>query len=173
MIHPARSGEYDSSMQSKAKTVREYLAELPAERRKAIGAVRAAIRKALPRGYKEQMQYGMIGYVVPHSIYPAGYHCDPTQSLAFVCLASQKNHMALYLGSLYCDPDHEAWFRKEWKKTGERLDMGKCCVRFRKLEELPIELIAESVRRVPGELGRRQKCRSLPEFFSLHNRYIP
>lgn len=136
-------------MQSKATTVAEYLAELSPERRKAIAAVRTAIRKALPAGYKEQMQYGMIGYVVPHAIYPAGYHCDPTQPLPFVCLASQKNHMAVYLWGLYGDPGHEEWFREEWKKTGKRLDMGKCCVRFRKIDDLPIELIGTSVKRVP------------------------
>lgn len=139
----------DREMQSKAKTVKEYLASLPADRREAIAAVRAVVLKSLPKGYEEGMQYGMIGYHVPHSVFPAGYHCDPEQPLPFAGLASQKNHMAIYLMCVYGDAEHEAWFRKAWSKTGKRLDMGKSCVRFKKLEDVALEVIGEAVRRVP------------------------
>ena len=120
-------------MQSKAKTVAKYLAELPEDRRAAISKIRAVIRKNLPNGYKEGMQYGMIGYFVPHSIFPDGYHCDPKQPLPFASLASQKNHMALYLMCIYGSESHKAWFKEAWEKTGKKLDMGKSCVRFKKL----------------------------------------
>ena len=136
-------------MTSKAKTVKQYLAELPEDRREAISAVRQAILKNLPKGYEEGMQYGMIGYYVPHSIYPPGYHCDPKEPLPFAHIASQKNHMAVYLGCVYGNKEQEEWFVKEYKKTGKRLDMGKSCVRFRKLEDLPVELIGKAVKRAP------------------------
>jgi len=130
-------------MQSKAKTVKEYLAELPEDRQAAIEAVRKVILKNLDKGYEEGMQYGMIGYYVPHKLYPAGYHCDPKQPLPFANLASQKNHMAVYL---MCNKE---WFRKEWTKTGKNLDMGGSCIRFRKLEDLPLEVIGKAIARVP------------------------
>ena len=135
-------------MQSKAKTVKEYLASLPADRRKAISAVRAVIRKNLDKNYEEGMQYGGIGYYVPHRVFPAGYHCDPRQPLPFVCLGSQKNYMSVYLGSVYGRPQSEAWFREAWAKSGKRLDMGKACLRFRKIEDLALDVIGESIRRV-------------------------
>jgi hypothetical protein len=138
-----------AAMQSKAKTVKEYLAELPADRRAAIEAVRKTIRKNLGKGYQEGMQYGMIGYFVPHSLYPQGYHCDPSQPLPFASLASQKSYMSLYLFAIYADPKDSAWFEKEWAKTGKKLDRGKCCVRFKKLDDLPLELIGETIRRMP------------------------
>ena len=141
--------EYNSDMTSKAATVEEYLAELPEDRREAISAVRNVIMKNLPKGYEEGMQYGMIGYYVPHSIYPPGYHCDPKQPLPFAHIASQKNHMAVYLMCIYGDKDEEKGFVEEYKKTGKRLDMGKSCVRFRKLENLPLELIGKAVKRTP------------------------
>src|SRR5256712_7710699 len=111
-------------MQSSAKTVQEYLKELPADRREAINAVRGVILANLPKGYEECMSYGMIGYVVPHSLYPAGYHCDPKLPLLFANLASQKNHVAIYLMCCYGDPATEQWFRKAWQATGKKLDMG-------------------------------------------------
>src|SRR5882672_4093276 len=119
-------------MQSKATTVEQYLAELPEDRRRAIAAVREVILENLDEDYEEGMQYGMIGYYVPHSVYPAGYHCDPGQPLPFAALASQKNYMSLYLMSLYGAGDHLKWFQQAWKKAGKKLDMGKCCVRFKK-----------------------------------------
>ena len=114
-------------MQSKATTVAQYLRELPDDRRKPIKAVRKVMRDNLPAGYKEGMQYGMIGYFVPHKLYPAGYHCDPSQPLPLAHLASQKNHMAVYLFGMYADPKLSEWFIKQWKATGNKLDMGKSC----------------------------------------------
>jgi uncharacterized protein DUF1801 len=136
-------------MQSKAQTVDEYLASLPPDRREAIEAVRRTILANLDPSYQEGMQYGMIGYSVPHSIYPAGYHCDPKQPLPFAALASQKNYMSVYL-CVYGNPEMEAWFRKEWAKTGKKLDMGKCCVRFKKLDDLALDLIGETIARMPA-----------------------
>lgn len=137
-------------MQSKAATVQQYLSELPADRRDAIEAVRQVILENLDPIFKEGMQYGMIGYHVPHSIYPAGYHCDTRQPLPFICLASQKNYMSLYLGCVYGNPEMERWFTEAWKRSGRKLDMGKSCLRFRKLEDLALEVIAECIRRVPA-----------------------
>lgn len=140
---------YHQGMQSKATTVEAYLAELPADRRAAIEAVRAVIRKNLPKGYEEGMQYGMIGYYVPHSVYPAGYHCDPQQPVPFASLASQKNHMALYLMCVYSDPEQQAWFEEAWARTGKRLDMGKSCLRFKKVDNLSLDVIGTLIKRVP------------------------
>ncbi len=137
-------------MQSKATTVEQYLKELPGDRRQAIAAVREVILKNLDEDYEEGMQYGMIGYYVPHHLYPAGYHCDPRQPLPFACLASQKNHMALYLMCVYGESDHAQWFREAWQKTGKKLDMGKSCVRFKKIEDLALDVIGEAIRRVPA-----------------------
>ena len=138
-------------MQSKARTVNGYLAELPADRRDAIEQVRAVVRKNLSKEFEEGMQYGMIGYYLPHSVYPDGYHCDPSQPLPFAGLASQKNHMALYLMCIYGNPEHEAWFRKEWARTGKKLDMGKSCIRFKKIDDLPLKVIGEAIKRVPAK----------------------
>ena len=136
-------------MQSSAKTVQEYLKELPADRREAIDAVRGAILAHLPKGYVECMSYGMIGYVVPHSIYPKGYQCNPKLPLPFVNLGSQKNHMALHLMCCYGDAELKAWFEKAWKDTGKKFDMGGGCVRFKKLENVPLAVIGKLVGRLP------------------------
>lgn len=138
-------------MQSKAKTVAEYLASLPADRREAIAKVRDVMLRNMDRGYREHMSYGMIGYSVPHETYPAGYHCDPKQPLPFAGLASQKNHMSIYLMGIYSDgEDHLSnWFREAWRDTGKKLDMGKCCIRFKKLDDLALDLIGEAIRRLP------------------------
>jgi hypothetical protein len=136
-------------MQSKAATVPEYLASLPADRREAIEAVRAVILKHLGKGFTEGMQYGMITYAVPHSIYPAGYHCDPRQPLPFAALASQKGYMSIYLSWLYGSPSEEARFRAQWAKSGKKLDMGKSCLRFKKLDDLCLDLIGEAIASVP------------------------
>jgi len=132
-------------MQSKATTVQQYLAELPADRRSAIESVRAVILKNLDPVFEEGMQYGMIGYYVPHQVYPPGYHCNPKQPLPFGGLASQKHHMSVYLGCVY-GPERERRFREAWAKTGKKLDMGKCCIRFRKLDDLALDLIGEAIR---------------------------
>jgi len=138
-------------MNRNAATVKEYLADLPEDRRKALEAVRKVFRANLDKDYAEGMQYGMIGYFVPHSVYPPGYHCDPRQPLPFAGMASQKHHMSLYMMCVYGDPEPQAWFRSEWAKTGKKLDMGKGCVRFKKLDDLPLELIGEAIRRVPTQ----------------------
>jgi hypothetical protein len=136
-------------MKNNAKTVDGYLKALPDDRRAALSAVREVILANLPTGYEECLHYGMIGYVVPHSLYPAGYHCDPKLPLGFACLGSQKNHMALHLMSVYGNPAAEAWFRKAWLATGKKLDMGKACVRFKKLEDVPLEVIGQVFARTP------------------------
>src|SRR3954452_8277978 len=117
-------------MQSKATTVEDYLKSLPEDRRLAISAVRKVILENLDKDYEEGIQYGMIGYYVPHRVFPAGYHCDPRQPLPVAGLASQKGHMSLYLMAVYGHGDTGAWFREAWAKTGKKLDMGKSCVRF-------------------------------------------
>ncbi|XAL98606.1 DUF1801 domain-containing protein [Phycisphaeraceae bacterium D3-23] len=130
-------------MQSKADTVAQYLRELPDDRRKAISKIRSVIKKNLPKGFVEGMQYGMIGYYVPHKLYPNGYHCDPKQPLPFASLASQKNHMALYTMTVYSDPKIHKWFTKAWKDAGHKLDMGKSCIRFKKIEDIPLDVVGE------------------------------
>ncbi len=134
-------------MQSSATTVDAYLKSLPDDRRETVQAVREVILKNLDAGFKEGMQYGMIGYCVPHSVYPAGYHCDPRQPLPFAGLASQKNYLSLYLMSVYGDGPHWDWFHEAWAKTGKKLNMGKCCIRFKRVEDLALDVIADALRR--------------------------
>ncbi len=136
-------------MQSDASTVEEYLAKLPEDRREALQSIRVVILKNLPKGYEEGMQYGMIGYFVPHSVYPLGYHGNPKQPLPFASLASQKNYMSIYLMCIYSDEAHATWFREAWAKTGKKLDMGKSCVRFKKIEDVPLGVIGQAIKRVP------------------------
>lgn len=135
-------------MQSKATTVAQYLKELPDDRREAISAVRDVILKNLPKGFEEGMQYGMIGYFVPHALYPNGYHCNPKEPLPFANLASQKNHMALYTMTVYGNPDIEKWFTDAWTKGGRKLDMGKSCIRFKKIEDVPLDVVAQLFKKV-------------------------
>lgn len=146
-------------MQSSAATVADYIAELPHDRRVIIEAVRKAILDNLDGGYVEHMGYGMIGYSVPHSLFPAGYHCNPKQPLPFAAIASQKNYVSVYLMGVYCgcvgeeESGEAAWFRAAWAAAGkQKLDMGKACVRFRKLEDAALDVIGESVRRMPAQL---------------------
>ncbi|HEX2765187.1 MAG TPA: DUF1801 domain-containing protein [Candidatus Limnocylindria bacterium] len=122
----------------------EYIASLPEDRREAIAAVRDTIRRNLPDGYVEGMAHGMIGWYVPLERFGDTYNGEP---LGLASLASQKNHMALYLNTVYGDPELEAWFRQRWATTGKKLDMGKSCVRFRRLEELPLDVIGETIAR--------------------------
>ena len=131
-------------MQSKASTPQEYVDSLPADRKQAISELRKVILKNLPKGFSEQMSYGMLGYVVPHSIFPAGYHCDPKLPLPFICLASQKNFVALYHMGIYGDPKLLKWFTTEYsKQSNSKLDMGKSCIRFKKMDQIPFALIGE------------------------------
>ena len=129
-------------MQSKAATVDDYLAELPEDRKKAILALRKEVKKNLSKGFKEQMNYGMIGYVIPHSVYPDGYHCNPKDPLPFMNIASQKNFIAVYHMGVYADKKLLDWFTAEYAKLGiGKLDMGKSCIRFKKPENIPVKLI--------------------------------
>jgi len=130
---------------SPVRTVDQYLAALPPDRRQAIAAVRNVIRKNLPRGYEEGMGFGMITYHVPLSRYPDTYNGQPLQIAA---LASQKNGMSVYLMGAYSDAETARWFQDEYRKTGKRLDMGKSCVRFRSLDDLPLELVGQVIARV-------------------------
>jgi hypothetical protein len=136
-------------MQSKAKTVKEYLNSLPADRKQGIEAVRKVILQNLPKGYEETMQYGMISYVVPLKTFPEGYGGKKDVPLPYACLASQKNYFALYLMGPYGNKDFDTWFRKAYKATGKKLDMGKGCVRFKKLENLAVDVIGEAMSKVP------------------------
>ena len=136
-------------MASKVKDVEEYLAALPEDRHEAITAIREVILKNLPIGYEEGMQWGMPSYFVPLSAYPSGYNCQPDQPLPFVGYASQKNHMAFYGFCIYMDDALKDRFVDDWKKTGKKLDMGKSCVRFKKLEDVPLKVIGNTVKRVP------------------------
>lgn len=129
-------------VQSKAATVDEYLEELPEERREVVSAVRDVVLENLPEGYEETMNWGMISYEIPLSRYPTTYNEKP---LGYVALAAQKNYYSLYLMSCYESSEGEAFLRREFEKAGKKLDMGKCCVRFKKLEDLPLEAIGEVV----------------------------
>ncbi len=131
-------------MQSKATTVDAYLAELPEERQKPMEKLRKVIKKNLPKGFKESMGYGMMGWSVPHSIYPAGYHCNPKDPLPFMGLASQKNSINLYHMGIYADPKLLKWFQEAHAKaSAKKLDMGKSCIRYKKAEDIPYDLIGE------------------------------
>ena len=129
-------------MRSAARTVREYLAELPADRRKAISAVRKVIRENLPDGYDEAMNWGMITYQVPLATYPDTYNGSPLQ---YAALTSQKRHMAVYLMGMYANAEAGTAFEQAYRATGKRYDAGKACVRFRTLDDLPLELIGQTI----------------------------
>jgi uncharacterized protein YdhG (YjbR/CyaY superfamily) len=136
-------------MTSEAKTPAQYIKELPADRKEAVSELRNIILKNIPQGFREGMSYGMLGYVVPHEIYPAGYHCNPKLPLPFVSIASQKNFIALYHMGLYGNPTLLKWFVEEYPKHSlPKLDMGKGCVRFKKPEHIPYSLIGELMKKV-------------------------
>jgi uncharacterized protein YdhG (YjbR/CyaY superfamily) len=131
-------------MQSNAQTPQQYIDELPPERKEAIIKIREAILNNLPEGFEEVIGYGMLGYVVPHSIYPKGYHCNPKVPLPFMNLASQKNFIALYATNVYGDSTLKDWFVSEYPKHCKtKLDMGKGCIRFKKMDDIPYQLIGE------------------------------
>ena len=144
-------------MQSSASTVEAYLAELPDERRAIVAAVRDTVLANLDPAYAEGMGYGMIGWSVPHSVFPAGYHCNPKLPLPFASLASQKNHVSLYLMGLYMGNTGEAesedvvWFRQAWAASGKKkLDMGKACIKFKKLDDIALDVIGQAIKRMPA-----------------------
>ena len=134
-----------------ASTVAEYLAALPEDRRAALSAVRKVINENLPKGYEEGIQFGMIGWYVPLSLYPEGYGGNKKVPLPLVSLASQKSGMVLHCIGLYMNPTLSDWFVKEYKKSGKKLDMGKGCVRFKKLDDLALDVVGRTVARVPVE----------------------
>lgn len=139
-------------MPSKVATVKEYIDNLTEERTAPVKKLRAVIRKNIPKGFKETINYGMIGYVVPHAKYPAGYHCDPKLPLPFINLASQKSHIGFYHMGIYADPKLYKWFTMEYPKHASRkLDMGKSCVRFKKMDDIPYDLIGELVSKITVE----------------------
>jgi hypothetical protein len=136
-------------MKSSAATVDEYLAHQTPERRAALEVIRALVRENADPRLEEGMQYGMIAWYVPHSIFPAGYHTDPKQPLPYAALASQKNHMSLYLMTAYAEgSEGEAWIRTAWPKTAKKLDMGKSCIRFKAVDDLALDVVGEAIRRV-------------------------
>ncbi len=139
-------------MQSKATTVEQYLAELPEDRKAAMLKLRNAIKENLPQGFEEVISYGMLGYVVPHSIYPSGYNCNPKLPLPFINLASQKNFIALYHMGIYANKNLESWFVSEYPKhVKTKLDMGKSCIRFKKMDDIPFDFIGELAAKVSVE----------------------
>lgn len=143
-------------MGTSVATVDQYLASLPDGRRAVIEVVRDTVNTHLPAGYQEGIAYGMIGWSVPHSLYPAGYHTDPKQPLPYAALAAQKSHYALYLNGLYIGPAgvsgvtaDVAWFRDAWAAAGSQLDMGKSCVRFKRLDDVPLDVVGAAIARIP------------------------
>ena len=139
-------------MTSKATTPEQYIKELPADRKEPFIQLRNTILKNMPEGFKEVMSYGMLGYVVPHELYPAGYHCDPKQPLPFACIASQKNFIVLYHMGVYAMPDLLKWFTFEYSKQSlSKLDMGKSCLRFKKPEHIPYKLIGELMKKISAK----------------------
>ncbi|TWT50770.1 hypothetical protein Pla22_35130 [Rubripirellula amarantea] len=131
-------------MKTNVHSVSEYLQLLPDERQAVVAKLRKVVRENLPRGFTECINYGMIGYVVPHSRYPSGYHCDPSLPLPFVNLASQKNYVAVYHMGMYADVDLLDWFVAEYPRhCSRKLDMGKSCIRFKKIDEIPYELVGK------------------------------
>jgi len=136
-------------MKIDASSVKEYIDALPEDRQKVIKKIRSIIKKNLPKGFKETLSYNMIGWVVPLSKYPDGYHCNPKLPLPFINLASQKNFVALYHSGVYADPKLYKWFVAEYPKHADRkLDMGKSCVRFKKMDDIPYDLIGELVSKI-------------------------
>lgn len=138
-----------SKMQSIANTIDEYISQLPDDRREAIEKLRQVVLDNIPDGFVEEMNYGTIGYVVPHSLYPNGYHCDTKLPLPFINIANQKNHIAVYHMGMYSNPELLSWFTNEYPKHSKfKLDMGKSCIRFKKPERITFKLIEELVSKV-------------------------
>lgn len=144
------------------KSVEEYLEKLPEDRREIIERLREMILANLPKGFEETISYGMIGYVVPHSIYPKGYHVKPEEPLPFLSIASQKNHIAIYHSGIYMIPELEEWFRAEYsRRVDTKLDMGKSCIRFRNPKKIPYDLLEELMKKV-----------SVDEYVDLYERSL-
>ncbi len=139
-------------MKRSALSPDDYLAQLPAQEQELLGQIRSALKEHLPAGFEETIAYGMIGYVVPHSLYPAGYHADPAQPLPFIALAAQKKHISLYHMGLYTDGELMNWFTEAYRRsTGSLPDMGKSCIRFKKTAAAPLGLIGELAEKITVE----------------------
>lgn len=139
-------------MRIPASTVEEYISKLPEDRAAAVSKILSIFREHLPAGFEEDLSYGMPGFVVPHSMYPAGYHCKPSEPLPFMSVASQKNFVALYHMGMYATPEIIQWWEAEYPKHAKRkLDMGKSCIRFKNMEDIPYELIAELATKMTAE----------------------
>lgn len=140
-------------MKSDAKTPDEYVKQLPADRQQAIAELRKVVLKNLPKGFEEIMSYGMLGYVVPHKMYPDGYHCNPKLPLPFLNIASQKNFIAIYHMGLYSNKELKQWFVDEYKKQSKKkLDLGKSCMKFKKAEDIPYKLIGELAKKITPKM---------------------
>ncbi len=136
-------------MKADGKTVNEILSNIPADRAVPFNKLHNVIVKNLPKGFEAAISYGGLGYVVPHTIYPAGYHCKPSEPLPFAGIASQKNSINFYHMGIYSDPKLLDWFVSEYPKhSKQKLDMGKSCVRFKKLDEIPFDLIGELMKKI-------------------------
>lgn len=139
-------------MEIKALTPDQYIEQLPEERKEVFSRLRQLLKEKLPKGFEETISYGMIGFVVPHSIFPSGYHCDPKLPLPFISIASQKNAISLYHSGIYADQDLLDWFVQEYPKHCKtKLDMGKSCIRFKKMNDIPFDLIAELAQKLSPE----------------------
>jgi Domain of unknown function (DU1801) len=150
-------------MQSKAPTVAAYLKELPPDRRKVIEAVRKVIRASVDTdSVQEMMGYGMMGFAIPHRVFPQGYHCDPSLPVPYIGLASQKQYISLYLMHVY-GGEEERFIRDGFAKAGLKANLGKCCLRFRKLEDIDLDVVAESIRRVPALEYLRRYVAAVPK----------
>ena len=139
-------------MQYEAQSPEDYISQVPEERQDSLKKLRQVIKDNLPNGFEEGMQYKMIGYYIPHSVYPDGYHCDPKTPLPFMSFASQKNSVNLYHSGIYANPELQKWFITEYPKHCKRkLDMGKSCIRFKKMDDIPFELIGELTRKMTAK----------------------
>lgn len=136
---------------AKPTTIAAYLKALPDDRREALEAIRAVVNKNIDTKFAEGMQYGMPAWFVPHSVYPAGYHCDAKQPLPFASVASQKNHIGIYLFCIYQDEDMRDWFVDAWKASGKKLDMGKSCIRVKKLEDVPLDVLGKAIKKIKAK----------------------
>jgi hypothetical protein len=146
------SNSKSEKMKSEAQTVDDYISQLPDDRKEAVNKLRDVVKKNIPDGFQEEMSYGMIGFVVPKTLYPAGYHCTPELPLPFMNIASQKNFIALYHMAVYADKTLNDWFTAEYPKHSKaRLDMGKSCIRFKKPADIPFELIGELASKMTPE----------------------
>ncbi|MBT5354706.1 MAG: DUF1801 domain-containing protein [Flavobacteriales bacterium] len=136
-------------MKIKANNIKEYLQNIPEERKEVFDKLMKTVRENIPKGFSEELSYGIPAWVVPHSLYPKGYHCSPELPLPFVSVASQKNFIALYHMGIYATPDLLNWFIKEYPKHSKRkLDMGKSCIRFKKMDDIPFELIGDLMKKM-------------------------